>query len=130
MIQFLNRGVFGQVQHQFECARPGDCAVLGYHDGLRHLAVDVSCAHLITKTYLATAAAAPGEALERAEELKRRKYKDQLDKVGDRVAFVPFIVDERVRQHRRPWTATATSAGATSSTNVGSTTSDITTTMA
>jgi hypothetical protein len=74
--------------------RPGDCTVLGFHDGHRHLAIDVNCTRLLTNTHLQAAGVAPGSALEATEERKRRRYAELLERAGGTIAFVPFITDE------------------------------------
>jgi len=82
-------GLFDQGQQ-----RPGDVVVLGYNDGTAHLAVDVSCVRVHTRTHLQTAAATPGIVLEAAEAAKRAKYSDQVAAARGLIHFVPFIVDE------------------------------------
>jgi hypothetical protein len=76
------------------CVRPGDCTVLGYYDGRRHLAIDVACTRLNTPTNLAAAGRTPGSALESVERRKRAKYETLIENAQGTVAFVPFITNE------------------------------------
>jgi hypothetical protein len=74
--------------------RPGDCTVLGFHDGQCHLAIDVNCTRLLTNSNLTMASNHPGKVLDTIELDKRARYAMQLQRAGGRVAFVPFVTDE------------------------------------
>jgi hypothetical protein len=83
-------GLFGDEQAE----RPGDCTVLGFHDGHRHLAVDVNCTRIMTNTHLLAASSAPGTAQELTEGRKVGRYAELLARAGGTIAFVPFVSDE------------------------------------
>ena len=74
-------------------SRPADVAVLDYTESNVTLAVDVSCARIITSGRVTRAAQTPGAALADAETRKRATYATALA-AAPQVHFVPLIMDE------------------------------------
>ena len=68
-------------------------AVLDYTESNVTLAIDVSCARIITSGRVERAARSPGAALAEAETKKRATYATALA-AAPQVQFVPLIMDE------------------------------------